>query len=435
MQKLENTILGKYDVTREIGRGSMGVVYHGHDPFSGRDVAIKVALPESLQDKSGGARYRKMFFNEAKVAGKLRHPNIVGVYDAGVKDEICYIVMELISGGRTLFDHCRPDTLLPIEDVVRVIFKCARALDYAHRHGVIHRDVKPRNILLTEDGEVKLSDFSIALRTQADATDTQVHGYIGSPLYMSPEQVKDDTINNGTDIFSLGVVMYELLTGRHPFTANNLPAIAHRITEKTHTPLSELRLDAPQILGRILDRTLCKQAGQRYKMGLDLAADLSLVYDHIKLLDEQLPSNEKLKLVRGLAFFDDFTESEVWEVINSSGWLDFTPGRQVIAEGELDTSFYVIISGDVTVLKGDMEVDELHRGDCFGEMGFIARKKRSATIVAKTGVTTMNVRPSMIERTSLHCQLRFHKVFLTTLVARLSQATERLSAGSSGVDA
>jgi serine/threonine protein kinase len=430
MQDLANTTLGKYDVIGEIGRGSMGVVYQGHDPFTGRDVAIKVALPESLLDQRGGARYRKLFFNEAKVAGKLRHPNIVGVFDAGMEDEICYIVMEMISGGRTLFDHCQPESLLPIEDVVRIIFKSARALDYAHRQGVIHRDIKPRNILLTEDDEVKLSDFSIALRTQADATDTQVHGYIGSPLYMSPEQVRDDTITNQTDIFSLGVVMYELLTGRHPFAADNLPAIAHRITEKTHTPLADLRSDAPPILSRILDRALCKQAGQRYKMGLDLAADLSLVYDHIKLLDEQLPGDEKFKLVRDLSFFDDFTEPEVWEIINSSGWLDFTPGSEIIAEGELDTSFYIIISGDVTVYKGDLEVDELHQGDCFGEMGFIARKERSATIIAKTGVTTMNVRPSMIERASLNCQLRFHKVFLSALVARLSQATERLSAGA-----
>ncbi|NCF81775.1 MAG: protein kinase [Proteobacteria bacterium] len=435
MHDLANTTLGKYDVIREVGRGSMGVVYLGHDPFTGRDVAIKVALPESLQDKRSGARYRKLFFNEAKVAGKLRHPNIVGVFDAGVEGDVCYIVMEMIFGGRTLFDHCQPDSLLPIEDVVRVIFKSARALDYAHRQGVIHRDVKPRNILLTEDGEVKLSDFSIALRTQGDATDTQVHGYIGSPLYMSPEQVKDDTITNQTDIFSLGVVMYELLTGRHPFAADNLPAIAHRITEKIPTPLLEMRPDAPQILGRILDRALCKEAGQRYKMGLDLAADLSLVYDHIKLLDEQLPGDEKFKLVRSLAFFDDCTEPEIWEVINSSGWLDFTPGSEIIAEGELDTSFYIIISGDVTVFKGELEVDELHQGDCFGEMGFIARKERSATIIAKSGVTTMNVRPSMIERASLNCQLRFHKVFLSALVGRLSQATERLSAGASAVSA
>jgi serine/threonine protein kinase len=424
---LKNQTLGKYDVIREIGRGNMGVVYLGNDPFTGRDVAIKVALPESLQDREGGARYRKLFFNEAKVAGKLRHPNVVAVYDAGMEGDTCYIVMELIAGGRTLFDHCQPDSLLPIEDVVRIIFKCAKALDYAHRQGVVHRDIKPRNILLTEDSEVKISDFSIALRTQADATDTQVHGYIGSPLYMSPEQVRDETITNQTDIFSISVVMYELLCGRHPFAADNLPAIAHRITEKAHPPLSEMRPDAPGILGHILDRGLRKSDAERYKAGLDMAADLSLVFDHIKLLEEELPGDEKFKLVRDLAFFDSFTDPEVWEIINASTWLDFAPGTEIIVEGDIDTSFYIIISGDVNVRKGDTQVDVLGEGDCFGEMGFIARKQRSATIEAKTGVTAMNVRPSLIERASTNCQLRFHKVFLSALVERLSQATERLS--------
>ena len=427
MINLENKTLGKYEVGREIGRGNMGVVYLGFDHFTARDVAIKVALPESLHDARGGARYRKLFFNEAKVAGKLRHPNIVAVHDAGVEGDICYIVMEYIPGGRTLHDHCQPDSLLPVEEVVRISFKCARALDYAHRQGVVHRDIKPRNILLTSDNEVKISDFSIALRTQGDATDTQVHGYIGSPLYMSPEQVKDEQITNQTDIFSMGVVIYELLCGRHPFAADNLPAIAHRITERSPVPVTELRHDAPSILGHILDRALRKNPGDRYKTGLDLAADLSLVFDHIKLLEEELPGDEKFKLVRDLRFFQAFTEPEIWEVINACSWLEYAPGTEIIVEGELDTSFYIIISGEVIVRKGDTVVDVLHEGDCFGEMGFIARKKRSATIVAKTGVTVMNVRPSLIERASLNCQLRFHKVFLAALVERLSQATQRLS--------
>ena len=165
MLDLKNTSLGKYDVIREVGKGSMGVVYLGHDPFASKDVALKVALPESLQDEAGGARYRKMFFNEAKVAGMLKHPNIVGVKDAGVEGDICYIVMEYVPGGLTIHPHCQQGQLLPIEDAVRIVFKCARALDYAHRKGVIHRDIKPRNILITENQDVKIGDFSIALMT------------------------------------------------------------------------------------------------------------------------------------------------------------------------------------------------------------------------------------------------------------------------------
>lgn len=430
MAKLENSTLGKYDVIREIGRGSMGTVYLGHDPFAGHDVAIKVAHAEQLQDASLGARYRKMFFNEAKVAGRLRHPNIVQVYDAGVDGETCFIVMEYIPGGETLHRHCRPADLLPMEDVVRIAFRCAKALDYAHRKGVVHRDIKPRNILLTEETDVKIGDFSIALMFEAEATETQVHGYVGSPLYMSPEQVHEETLTNQSDLFALGVVLYELLSGKHPFHGESLPGIIQKITEVAHVPIQELRSDVPPVLSHIVDRCLCKKREERYKNGLDLAADLSLVFSHIKLLEEEVPGDEKYSMVKDLRFFRDFSESEIWEVINASAWHEYDPGTEIITEGEIDNSFYVVAAGEVEVRKGDQTLDELRSGDCFGEMGFIAGTERTATILAKTPVTAMKVRASLIERASLHCQLRFHKVFLNTLVERLSQTTARIFVGA-----
>ena len=419
-------VLGKYDVIREIGRGSMGTVYLGHDPFSGRDVALKVAHPEVNTLDSGRGRYRKLFFNEAKVSGRLRHPHIVEVHDAGVEEDIWYIVMEYIPSGRTLHGYTKPDSLLPMEDVVRHIFRCAKALDYAHRKGVIHRDIKPRNILVTEDNEVKLADFSIALTTLQDVTEsTQVHGYVGSPLYMSPEQIRMENVTHQTDLFSLGMVIYEMLTGQHPYQADSLPAITHKITHDQHPLLRELRPDAPKILEHIVERMLSKSVDSRYRMGLDVAADLSLVFDHITPAEEQLPGNEKFNLVSDLEFFNDFSDSEIWEVINASAWQDFDPDGEIILEGEVDNSFYVIISGDVLVRKGEREVDVLARGDCFGEMGFIARQERTASIIATTPVTVMQVRSTLMERVSLNCQLRFHKVFLNTMVKRLSRTTEQ----------
>jgi serine/threonine protein kinase len=419
--------IGKFEIIRELGRGAMGAVYHAHDPFSNREVAIKIAHREAFEDREHGARFRKMFFNEAKVSSQLKHANIVQVYDAGVEEDTSYIVMEYIAGDRSLHDHTRPNSLLPLEDVVRITFKCARALDYAHRHGVVHRDIKPKNILLTKEFDVKIGDFGIALIVRADATETQVHGYVGSPLYMSPEQIREEEITSQSDIFSLGVVLYEALTGKSPFVADSLPAIIHQITEKPHIPLDEARGNVPDTLCQIIDRTLQKNTADRYKSALDVAADLSRVYDHLKLFNEEVSGREKFNLVRDLAFFNDFSDAEVWEVINASNWLEFEPGDQIISEGDVDNSFYVIISGTVGVTRGSRQVHELGAGDCFGEMGVIAGKERTASIVAKTRVTALMIRASLIERSSLHCQLRFHKVFLTTLVERLSATTRRIS--------
>jgi serine/threonine protein kinase len=425
--ELDLQTIGKYEVIREIGRGGMGVVYLGHDPFAGRHVALKVAHPESLQDQQEGARYRKLFFNEAKAAGMLKHPNIIQVFDAGVEEEISFIVMEYVAGNRTFHDHCKPNNLLPIEDVVRLIFKCARALDYAHRQGVVHRDIKPKNVLLTEQHDVKIGDFSIALITRADATETQVHGYVGSPLYMSPEQIREENISNQTDIFAIGILMYEMLTGVHPFSGDSLPTIIHKIQNRSHVSLLQVRSEAPEILGHIIDRTLMKDPADRYKSGLDVAADLSLVFDHLKLFQEELSTHEKYNMVKGLEFFSDFSESEIWEITNAASWLEFEPGDEIISEGDIDNSFFVITSGDVRVTKGDQDLGELRAGDCFGEMGFIAGKKRTANIIAMSRVTVLKIRAALMERASLRCQLHFHRVFLNTLVERLSFTTSRVS--------
>jgi len=418
--------LGKYEVVDEIGRGSMGTVYLGQDHFAGRNVAIKVAHPEVLQDPVRGSTYRKLFFNEAKIAGLLKHPNIIAVYDACVDDGGGYLVMEHVPGGRTLKDHCTPDKLLSVDEVVGITFKCAKALDYAHRKGVVHRDIKPGNILRTAEGEVKLSDFGIAMITQLDATETQLDGAVGSPLYMSPEQIREEQVTQQSDLFSLGVVMYELLTGRHPFSADSFASLVHRIIGDSPTPVTELRADVPAGVENIIGRALEKKPSERYRSGVELAGDLSLVFDYVELFQDGRAGTEKFDCVRELSFFRDFTDPEIWEVINASRWQDFSPQERIIEEGDMDDAFFVVISGEVAVRKGEKQVNLLGEGDCFGEMGFIARQQRTASIVANTAVTAMKVRASLMERASKDCQLRFHKAFLNTLITRLSQTTEKV---------
>ncbi len=418
--------LGKYEVKTELDRGSMGIVYLGHDPFIDRPVAIKVALADSLKDEESGEQYRKMFFNEAHTAGKLTHPNIINIFDAGVDGETCYIVMEYVTGGRTLKPYCTPENLLPVEKVVEIIFKCAKALDYAHRQGVIHRDIKPTNILFTEDEDVKIGDFSIAHIAKMDSTETMPMGMVGSPRYMSPEQICEDYVTNQTDIFSLGIIMYELLTGKHPFTSDNFSRLVNRIMNDVPTPLNELRGDLPDYLNDIVMKALAKDRKDRYAMGLELASDLSKSFSNLEQPQEDISAQEKFNAVKELDFFQGFPDAELWEIVRASTWQAYNDGNEIIIEGDLDDSFYIIVSAAVTVRKGQMNLRTLHQGDCFGEMGYLAKTKRTATIVAEGHTSLLKINSTVISQVSLNCQVRFLKVFLRTLIHRLSVTTEKI---------
>jgi eukaryotic-like serine/threonine-protein kinase len=419
--------LGKYEIKEQVGRGSMGIVYKGYDPFADRDVAVKVAMSESLNDKESGERYRKMFFNEAHTAGTLKHPNIVEILDAGVEEDDdgdhCYIVMELIEDGETLKSHCHAKNLLPLEMVVEITFKCAKALDYAHRNGVVHRDIKPTNILITKDHDVKIADFSIAHLMTTDTTSTMPMGFVGSPRYMSPEQVQEDVITNQTDLFSLGIVMYELLTGKHPFAADSFSRLIHMIINEKHPPLSTYRSDVPEIMEKIIHHALQKNPEKRYKMGLNFAADLSLAFDYLEEPQEDVEAQEKFNAIQALSFFNDFPESEIWEIIHACIWQSFEDGDQIIVEGDIDDSFYIITSGEVDVHKDGSLIGHLNTGDCFGEMAYLSKAERTATIIAKGRVELMKVNATLIEQVSVECQLHFSRVFMQTLVKRLSDTT------------
>lgn len=415
--------LGKYEIHNQVGRGSMGVVYEGYDPYADTKVAVKVALADSLKDSESGERYRKMFFNEAHTAGMLRHPNILEILDAGADGDDCYIVMELVEGADTLKSYCKAENLLPVELVVEIIFKCAKALDHAHRKGVIHRDIKPTNILITRDKDVKIGDFSIAHLITSDTTNTMPMGFVGSPRYMSPEQVQEDSISNQTDLFSLGIVMYELLTGKHPFIADSFSRLIHKIINEKPPPLNTYRSDLPEILEKIVHHALQKNPEKRYRMGLNMAADLSLAFDYLEKPQEDIEVQEKFNAIQQLDFFQEFAEPEIWEIIRACIWQEFEEEAEIIVEGDIDDSFYIITAGVVEVRKENQIIGVLQGGDCFGEMGYLSKTQRSATIVAKERVQLMKINATLIEQVSVECQLHFSRVFLRTLVRRLSATT------------
>ncbi len=427
MKGLDSQALGKYELVREIGRGSMGTVYLARDPFSLRDVAIKIADVDPKSNLRIARRRRKLFFNEAKAAGKLRHPNIIATIDAGIEDSLRYIAMEYVPGAQTLDLFCTKDNLLSLDRVVSIMIKCSIALDYAHNKGVIHRDIKPKNIMLTQENEVKICDFGIALLTEGEDVDTtQVIGTLGSPRYMSPEQVTNEGVTNQSDIFSLGVVLYELLSGINPFSARNMADVTQKITRVAHQPLKEIRDDIPPMLMHIVDRTLKKHPAGRYRVAMELAADLNLIYQDIKLSEQELSGKDRLEALKELPFFRGFDESEIMDVLVGGVWKHYQEGQVIVEEGGEEDGFFVLVDGRVSVRRAGKEIDVLNPGASFGEISFFCRPEHTASIVAKDFCTVLEVGMNHIEHASVSCQLRFLKAFLRNMSIRYVHALGQL---------
>jgi serine/threonine protein kinase len=264
--------LGRYRLEREIGRGAMGVVYLGRDNAINRQVAIK-AIP--LASEFGVvelAEARMRFFREAETAGRLNHPNIVTIYDVGEERGLAYIAMEYLK-GRHLSDYASSNTLLEPRKVLELIGRTAEALGFAHKQQVVHRDIKPANLMYEASTDVlKITDFGIARITDAGSTRTGI--VLGTPSFMSPEQLEGQTVTGRSDLFSLGVSLFQLLTGQLPFRADSMTRLMQQIAEAPHPPLRALRPDLPACVDAIIDRALAKDPGARFDSGAHMAAAL-----------------------------------------------------------------------------------------------------------------------------------------------------------------
>lgn len=425
-QPVETRRIGKYELIKELGRGATSVVYKAYDPFQDREVAVKAVFPEVLGDQEHGRRYRKLFVTEASLAGKLSHPHIAAIYDAVADDEASYIVMEYVD-GTTLEQYARVEHLLPLGRVLEIIYKCAKALDYAAREGVIHRDIKPANILLAGDTDIKVSDFGAALNSASDST--QITG-IGSPAYMSPEQVREQPLTYQTDIFSLGVVFYQLLTGRLPFLGTNNYSIIYQIINVDPAPPSRFRSEVPPQIDAIVLRMLQKNTADRYQTWGDLAGDLVDVLGGSRAkVKDGMPEAEKFDILRKLEFFRKFGDVELWEVLRLAKWGRLPLDSVLIQEGDIGSSFFILASGEVQVRKQDRLLSVLKSGECFGEMAYLGKQKfqRSASVVATTEIVVIEIRAETLPQASELCRHHFNGAFLELLVDRLGMANLRLS--------
>jgi len=422
--------IGKYEVKKLLGKGATGSVYLAADPFAQREVALKVM--ERLSSDEDVARKQLRFFqNEAALAGKLRHPHIISILDAGIDDvsggePLRYLVMELVH-GEPLVERCKPNTLLSPEQIIEIGYKCCKALEFANGLGVVHRDIKPANILMDGDFDIKVADFGAAQLARSEVT--QVAG-VGSPSYMSPEQVKGEEIDWRTDVYSLGAVLYHLLTSRRPFSGGNTFELIENILN-THPPApSSLRPESPQGLDDVVRRAMSKTREERYAsweaFGDALAALARAGKSGGELLDA-----EKFGASRRLKFFKRFSDVELWEVVRTTKWKQHGAGEDLIVEGTTDEHFYIVASGLLKVTQRGKLLNAVSPGECVGEMAYARRDNnvRSATVTAVEPSWAMRMRVDDVDQLSESCRARFNEAFLSIMAERLTMLGGRLVAG------
>lgn len=425
-EKLET--IGKYRIIRELGRGATSAVYLAEDSFNSRNVAIKLIWADVLKDKEDGPLYKSMFLNEAALAGKIIHPHIVSIYDAVVEDTMSYLVMEFVEGG-TLEKYCKPENRLENQAIAEIIFKCVRALAFANMDGLIHRDIKPGNILHKTGTDIKVADFGAALNRVSDRTQVAA---VGSPLYMAPEIITGAKATVQSDIYALGMVMYMLLASRPPFEATNPASLAYQIVNHEPEPASSFNDQVTSAIEDIVKRAMAKNVAQRYLSWEAFGKDLAELWQGEQTPQKnqgEVSGTEQFSFLKTLDFFRGFPENELWEVLRISKWRSFPAGTVLIKEGDVGDSFFILASGSVKVMRGKRLLNVLGTGDCFGEMSYLAKRDgpRSATISTATDCVVMKVRAQDLSGATYSCRQLFDRKFLETLVERLETANQQLA--------
>ena len=414
--------VGKYEVQKHLGKGATGTVYLAKDTFTGKEVALKTIEPEVFRDPEFGTVYRSQFLNEASLAGKLRHPHIVSILDAVVGEESGHIAMELVMGG-DLSKHVTSGKLLPIPDVLQIGFKCCGALQYAATQGIVHRDIKPANIMIADGTEVKIADFGAAFLKKSQVVQTAA---MGSPYYMSPEQIQGKEVNFHSDMYSLGVVLFELLTGDRPFAGKDIETLMKRIISEDAPQPSAKRADLPKALDGVVLRALKKDPAQRYATWAEFAGELSKAGQMV-MPAGAIPDSEKYVMLKSVPMLSLLADSELWELARAGRWTRVVKGKQVVKEKDRGVSFFFLAKGDAKVTRGGKLLNMVSGTEFFGEMAYIAGgEARHATVEAHTDVLLAEFEPPALDKMSLGAQLQLTRALVRNVADRLALANTRL---------
>lgn len=420
--------IGKYEVIRALGKGATAIVYLARDPDLNREVAVKL-VKFGQENGAMSRRLRKLFQTEQSMAGRLDHPNIVRIFDAVIEPEQAYIVMEYVN-GTPLDRFCAIDRLLPLHRVIGIIFKCCMALDHAFRRGVVHRDIKPANILIDAEDNPKITDFGLSINLLKDiGKDSTFILGVGSPAYMSPEQVKNYPLNQKTDLYSLGVLLFQLLTGRLPFRADNPATLVYKIINMDAPSACALNPGLPAGLDPIVAKALEKDLYNRYRNGAEFAKDLSAVRYQILEDDETAQDTTHFEKLRKLEFFADFEDIELWEVLRISVWREIAGKVALFREGSQGRMFGVIVDGFAEVSCGGRVVCRLGAGEVVGETSFLhpADALRQSSVVTLEPTLFLEINSAALELGSDEVRERFNKVLIAKVLGRLHEANKALA--------
>lgn len=423
--------VGKYRILHEVGRGATATVYLAESPLYPEPVALKyIRFDDRSRDEAKwNRRLLKLLKAEQSVASRLKHPNIIRIFDAVVDRDEAYVVMEYFP-GTTLEKYCTFENMLPVHRAIGMIFKCCMALDYAFRQGIVHRDIKPANILVDDHDNVKITDFGLALNVSKknEADSTFIMG-VGSPAYMSPEQIKGYPLNQKTDLYSLGVVMFHLLTGRLPFRAKNPAQLIYKIINADPPAVSQLNPDLPELMDQVVRRALEKDLYSRYKNGAEFAKDLSAV--RYKIVDDTYrpPDTSRFSVLRKLAFFTEFDDVEIWEILRVSNWRRAEADTILIQEGDQDQRFGILLEGQVEVSVDGRRITELEAGEVFGELAYLNGfdRKHLGTVISLVPVIFLEVNPAALGLATEEVQDLMRRELTTLIARRLATASRNLA--------
>lgn len=427
--------IGRYRIMGQIGLGAMGEVYLAHDELIHRKVAIKCMRVDRCKNEQTRQKVMESFLHEARIVGNLDHSHITAVYDIGVRGNAPYIVMEYIEGDN-IKELIESGTLFSNEEKLRLIAMVARALHFAHKRGILHRDIKPANIMIVRQSRLpKITDFGIARVLDVASfgrfeDNIDEEGLIpGTPLYMSPEQIRNEELDTRSDIFSLGILAYEWLSGQKPFEGKDLDARLQSVLTNNPKPLSDFPGIDPEI-NKIMMRALAKARAERYQSA-DAFGDALELY--LNALEKKKGgektgfSFDKKEIVERLQqrhlFFADFSEKELYELFQASRKEEFGMGDYLIQEGTSGTKMYIIISGAVIVLTETegkrVELETLREGSCVGEMSMIDHMPRSASVVAFKKTVALVLNETVLRHNNPKLCLKLYRNLATTLSERL----------------